>query len=121
MPRTHHCSQCNSCCVKYDHHCGMVMNCIGVNNYHLFLQFMVLTFLYFGTGLFLNVYYNLYLDFEQSKSYLLTVGLGSLIVGITQAGSMWYAYTMVKWYFSLAARNMHAVEESASGTTYNNA
>jgi hypothetical protein len=80
LPRTHHCSQCNACCIKYDHHCGMVMNCIGANNYHLFLQFMFLTMVFFSFGGALNVYYNFYLDFKTTYDYTLKVGIVSLIV-----------------------------------------
>jgi len=28
---------------------------------------------------------------------------------------------MLKWYYGMATRNMHAVEESMAGTTYNKA
>jgi hypothetical protein len=40
LPRMHHCSVCNRCCVKYDHHCAMALNCIGINNFHLFVTFL---------------------------------------------------------------------------------
>jgi hypothetical protein len=81
----------------------------------------VLTFFYFGTGLFLNLYYNFYVDFEYSPTYLLSVSLTSVIIGLSQAGSAYYAYSMCNWYFGMATRNVHAVEESIAGTTYNNA
>jgi hypothetical protein len=99
----------------------MIMTCIGVNNYHLFLQFMVLTFIYFGLALAFNVYYNFYIEFEYSKEYILSVGLCSLILGVSQLGSIYYAYSMSTWYFGMASRNLHAVEESMAGETYNKA
>ncbi len=43
MPRVHHCRMCGQCCVKYDHHCGLAINCIGVNNYHLFILFVTMS------------------------------------------------------------------------------
>jgi hypothetical protein len=37
---------------------------------------------------------------------------------LLQAGIFLYAGSMLKWYFSMASRNMHAIEESIAGTTY---
>ncbi|KAL5368556.1 DHHC-like palmitoyl transferase [Cryptosporidium parvum] len=39
-PRAHHCTTCNICIFKMDHHCMLINNCIGYSNQKIYILFL---------------------------------------------------------------------------------
>lgn len=84
--RCHHCSSCNQCILKMDHHCPWFAVCIGFLNQKFFIQFLVYTTIYSFMVLFLTscqlyswfhsgTFENEFIDFKLLQVWLLAIAV----------------------------------------------
>ncbi|PVV02503.1 hypothetical protein BB560_003041 [Smittium megazygosporum] len=70
-PRTHHCSDCDVCVLKMDHHCPWINNCIGLRNQGHFWRFLFSVVLTSSYGLYFHYgrLYDLIVDAYHGTFY----------------------------------------------------
>lgn len=70
--RCHHCSVCEKCILRMDHHCPWFATCIGFHNQKFFIQFLfyVTVYSFFVFIMALTILWTFFTDEEYSKEFL---------------------------------------------------
>lgn len=119
-PRCTHCSVCENCIERFDHHCPWIGNCVGKRNYWLFYSFVSLT----GT---LNVFVlatsishlvllcQMYQEEGQAGGDAFLRALKeqplSAVLALYSVGIVWFTFGLCMYHNYLVATNQTTYEQ----------
>ncbi|KAI3968953.1 hypothetical protein MKX01_001430 [Papaver californicum] len=110
-PRASHCSICNNCVQRFDHHCPWVGQCIGIRNYRFFFLFIS-----FSTFLCIYVFVFSWINIlEQNKEDTLRKTLSREVLSV-----ILIVYCFIAVWFVGGLTVFHSYLICTNQTTYEN-